>query len=507
MKKMIVVVVTIFTLSMLLTSVSLADVIFYDSFDNQSDWQPRPATNDASPSGGVATCDYTTSNCAWPVPAGWSYFRSTGLWWGPTYQDTIRITGEQGRGGYGKAFIEYTESNSGASGDGWGADGQLTKLFNQDYQDLYARVWIKTQAGWQWPSNNDMLIKMFRAYHFDRSGSIYSFFSGGNSCPIVLWDFKHSNTYGTRGMNSFRGDPQETRYYMDGDSGSDYLLKAGDSAIEPTGTGMLADGLWHSLEFHIKMNTYNVGTGTWNSDGVYELWNDGELKFSRKNLLWKSTGSDPAIGWNTIAIGGNAYNSYTDPANHGEQWYAMDDVVVSTTYSGPPPKPVSVAAQVLGGTSVRVSWSAGSNGAVYPLDGYRVYYGTDAANLTDSATVGNVTQADIPNLQPGQTYYFAVAAFNKASYDSNENESLKSEIASTAPPKLLLGDLNGDGFVDIGDALLAMHMAVGLQKPTSDQLLHGDVAPVINGVPTPDGVIDTGDAIVILGIVVGHFFF
>lgn len=429
-----------------------ASLLFSDNFDAQADWQPRPSgvSNDASPAGGAASCDFN-SPCSYPVPTGWNYFRVTGLWWGPIYQDTLRITNQQGRGESGKAFIEYTESNNGASGDGWGADGQLTKLLDQDYQEIYARIWIKTETSWQWNSTNDMIMKMFRAYHFDRSGSIYVYFSAGNSCPIALWDFKHSNTWGTRGMNTFRGDPQETRYYMDGDSGTDYLLKAGDSTIEPNSPGMLADGQWHSLEFHLKMNSYNSGTSTWNADGIYELWNDGELKFSRSNLLWKSTGSDPAIGWNTISIGGNAFNLYTDPANHGEQWYAIDDVVVSTHYSGPPQKPVSVTAALTSGTNVRVNWAAGTNGATYLLDSYRIYYGTDPANLTSTVNTGNVTSYEIQNLPGGQTYYFAVKAFNKAAYDSNENESLPSSTVSvvvagsgdTTPPTITAFSIPG----------------------------------------------------------------
>ncbi|OFZ19069.1 MAG: hypothetical protein A2X94_09965 [Bdellovibrionales bacterium GWB1_55_8] len=404
--------------------------IFSDNFDLQMDWQPRPATNDVSPAGASAACDFNTVNCSWSVPIGWSAFRSTGLWWGPIYQDTLRISNQEGRGGIGKAFVVYNESNNGASGDGWGADGQLTKLLNQDYEGAFARVWIKTQTGWKWPATNDMLIKMFRMYHFDRAGSFYTFFSSGKSCPIALWDFKHSNTYGTRGMNAFRGDPQETRYYMDGDSGTDYLLKAGDSSIEPNDLGMLADGQWHSLEFYAKMNSYNATNETWNADGIYQVWNDGELKFSRSNILWKSTGSDPSIGWNTIGLGGNAFNSYSDPATHGEQWYAMDDFVVSDHYSGPPAMPTNVAVEKLNPTTARVSWTAGNNGATYLLDGYRIYYGTNPDSLTNIIEVGTEGPSDISGLTAGQTYHFSVSGHHRASYDVNENESLKSPAVS-----------------------------------------------------------------------------
>lgn len=65
------------------------------------------------------------------------------------------------------------------------------------------------------------------------------------------------------------------------------------------------------------------------------------------------------------------------------------------------------------------------------------------------------------------------------------------------------GDINGDGRIDIADALLAMRASVSLVTPTADQLKRGDVAPMVNGVPEPDGKIDIEDAILILRKAVG----
>ncbi|GAM09364.1 spore coat protein A [Geobacter sp. OR-1] len=65
------------------------------------------------------------------------------------------------------------------------------------------------------------------------------------------------------------------------------------------------------------------------------------------------------------------------------------------------------------------------------------------------------------------------------------------------------GDLNGDGRVDLVDALMALKISIGLATPTTEQLVRGDVAPMANGVPIPDGSIDTGDVIVILKRVIG----
>ena len=59
------------------------------------------------------------------------------------------------------------------------------------------------------------------------------------------------------------------------------------------------------------------------------------------------------------------------------------------------------------------------------------------------------------------------------------------------------GDINGDGVVDVVDVLLVEQIASGRITPTVSQLAHGDVAPLVNGVPAPDGMIDVSDVLII----------
>jgi hypothetical protein len=60
------------------------------------------------------------------------------------------------------------------------------------------------------------------------------------------------------------------------------------------------------------------------------------------------------------------------------------------------------------------------------------------------------------------------------------------------------GDLDVNGKVDIADALRALRIATGLIQPTATDMLHGDVSPLVKGVPAPDGKIDVSDALLIL---------
>ncbi len=59
------------------------------------------------------------------------------------------------------------------------------------------------------------------------------------------------------------------------------------------------------------------------------------------------------------------------------------------------------------------------------------------------------------------------------------------------------GDINGDGVVNVVDVMLTEQIAMGQLAPTTNQFAHGDVAPLVNGVPAPDGKIDAADVLVI----------
>ncbi|NTV50317.1 MAG: hypothetical protein HGB32_11655 [Geobacteraceae bacterium] len=158
--------------------------------------------------------------------------------------------------------------------------------------------------------------------------------------------------------------------------------------------------------------------------------------------------------------------------------------------------------------TVELSWNASTEST---LAGYKVYYQADSSTLPFQGTgalegaapvdVYNWTTATISGLDPDRTYYFAVTA-----YDINGLESSFSNIVTvpgSASSAFSSGDINADGNVNVADALLALQVAVGKVAPDSGQLGRGDVAPIVNGTSQPNGKIDIGDVIVILGKVTG----
>jgi len=59
------------------------------------------------------------------------------------------------------------------------------------------------------------------------------------------------------------------------------------------------------------------------------------------------------------------------------------------------------------------------------------------------------------------------------------------------------GDVNVDGSVDVRDVLLGTQVALGSKLLNPEQFGHGDVAPLVSGVPAPDGDFGLPDVLLI----------
>ena len=69
------------------------------------------------------------------------------------------------------------------------------------------------------------------------------------------------------------------------------------------------------------------------------------------------------------------------------------------------------------------------------------------------------------------------------------------------------GDINDDSQVDVADLLLAMRILNGQYTPTPEEQARWDVAPLVNGMPQPDGQNTLGDYVVLQQKIIGQLNF
>ena len=118
-------------------------------------------------------------------------------------------------------------------------------------------------------------------------------------------------------------------FSSDNSPGSKYFPKPGGGDCVWSEVGCPGDGNWHSYQYYLKANSV-VGV----SDGEYKFWYDGQLILNKTGIRWATANAStsPRHLWNAFTFGANNYNKFAPQPSELEQWYAIDDVVVSTNY-------------------------------------------------------------------------------------------------------------------------------------------------------------------------------
>ncbi|MFH1661832.1 MAG: fibronectin type III domain-containing protein [Candidatus Falkowbacteria bacterium] len=311
-------------------------VIFEDNFDSHNDWTITQRTDH------ITSC---YSNC--DVPSGWTaYYNGYSYCSGGPGNNNMYLESTNARGGSGKALTFWDESCTCFFED---SDGNLGVNLDQTYDELYVRFFIKFQPGYQTGQicSEASQHKLAHVQYWCGSGNPYSYF--GNECnlPTTVPGFKtylgnvwYYSAYRCEGEYYCQGTPS---YDYDVSLDHDHLnLGITEENFFSENAGINNDG-WHSMEFHYKMNTNNGAT--FNKDGVHRFWLDGVLQYDStthnggQGIPWSDQCSDvdPRKGINFVAIGGNNNIRWTSSCvgTGCEQWYAVDDVVISTEYIGP----------------------------------------------------------------------------------------------------------------------------------------------------------------------------
>ncbi len=320
--------ITLLLLNLILLSFpafSNSTVVFEDNFDNHPDWSPTQGYGQGS---GTINCNPGSCSSA---PSGYIAYRIQGSEYIDKKQNTMNIDSTNYRGSSGKGFTYYNEV---CDRCGWASDGLLAvKLASptSGFSELYVRHYIKFQPSWIWNTTESPMIKMLHVFSHDGTGSVWDYFAPTPNKPLFIArpakftqgkdPVSHAGAIFYDGLDSEFGN---------GDKRSAYFPKPGGGNCDWNETGCPGDGNWHSWEYHLKMNS---APGV--HDGEYDLYYDGVRIVHETNIAWHTSNGSMNRLWNYLAIGGNNYNHYALQSQEHEQWYAIDDLVISTSYIGP----------------------------------------------------------------------------------------------------------------------------------------------------------------------------
>jgi len=222
----------------------------------------------------------------------------------------------------------------------------------------------------------------------------------------------------------------------------------------------------------------------------------------------------------TVYISGTAVNAIAVSATHnGSSLPVALDAAGNTyiisfpvTFAATGPQTVTVTAYAADGTTATVTRSlifsqtppqtsaivAGGNVTVTAGSGLAAAYTLDGTGAKVPITL------PAPNSDGSTTFNYPLgdATLTTLTFaDSAGNISRNGRIQCNPTAANPADRCNGEP--TIMDAFKAMRINIEVDAPTIDQLLRGDVAPLVNGEARPDGVINAHDVIAILRRVVG----
>ncbi len=329
MRKQIFKIFFLFAIFFVVPSFSQAEILFEDNFDSHADWSPAQGASGE-------TCEIGDT-CSTTIPTGYYDYRVAGeesCSDADGSHNTLNINNFNPRGGAGKSLQFWSEPCY-SSGGSWGSDGLLgVAVLPQN--ELYVKYWIKFQPDWRWNGDGSIgglelgtavpspMQKFLHVSHYDIND------------PAALWDYFSGTQNKPRfvgGMAKYGGGSYRTQLYQslsaltvardnsNSVTTNDYF---GSSPLDWSNSLAPGDGQWHSFEWYLKLNSAG---GV--ADGESKFWYDGNLVHSKMDTIWVPSGDNPEnYKWNHVWLGGNNANIYI-PKN--EQWYVVDDFVVSTS--------------------------------------------------------------------------------------------------------------------------------------------------------------------------------
>ena len=228
----------------------------------------------------------------------------------------------------------------------------------------------------------------------------------------------------------------------------------------------------------------------------------------------------------TLTIGGSGVTGYQYSLDGGTP-VVVDSVSTPIVLTNLPDDihTVAVLGRDVGGNqqplanATTATWTVKANPPVLTLDAANYWTGSGTQTISGTIKDGSVSSvlvdtsatvtcaAPVPLPSGISTWSCEInglaAGTNNVTVSAMDIVFNESKVGGVITRILPDGNFKGTGEVDITDALKAMRIAVKLVPATQLDLLHGDIAPLVDGKTTQDGVIDIADALLILRKTVG----
>ncbi len=207
----------------------------------------------------------------------------------------LTVTSDDAASGGSSLVQQHAPGGTG----GWGAryfgDHPLT-AGEQKRTELFARGYVKFDAGYQWPSvsNKMFIIASFEdwdaGYEGPNNWSPYYVIAEADETGFFTLTMRRKvGGVAWRGLDQNIGQPVQ-----------------------------VSPGAWHRLEIRLKLNTLG------SSDGIAEMWIDGTKKLEHTDVNFRDQYDQ--YGWNHFMI-----SAYTNPSSPASQRQFWDAIVVSAT--------------------------------------------------------------------------------------------------------------------------------------------------------------------------------
>ncbi len=205
----------------------------------------------------------------------------------------VRANNPDGLGGGGISFVDAPGTNI--------SSAQVGVIFPSPQKELWIRWYMLHPIDW------DML-----SYGWEK---IIFLTAGGDTVQTILEPESGGNQF---------------RFVCQGDCTercNNTLAINNYSWSEHMGGHIHGDGLWHSYEMHLKMDTYGISSYNAASDGIGKLWIDGELRIFSETVNYSHGSLSSKNGWEKLYFSSN--QSFMVPNVFPNVFY--DDMVIYNT--------------------------------------------------------------------------------------------------------------------------------------------------------------------------------